>query len=317
MTLTELRYIVAVAQERHFGRAADRCFVSQPTLSVAVRKLEEELGIILFERGKNEVTVTPEGERIIAQAQRVLEEAECIKRIAEQDRDPLAGPLRLGIIYTVGPYLLTHLIPILREQVPQMTLLIEEDITAKLSERVKQGELDVIIISLPFHRTALISHAVYDEPFVVLLPSGHPWNQSSAIAAQDLAEENLLLLGAGHCFRDQVLQVCPACSRSLDSEGGLQRTLVGGSLETIRHMVASGMGITVLPCSAAGAHQYSGRIVTIRRFQDPVPSRRVALVWRKSFPRPLAVKALRQAILTCGLTCVQMLPEAQPSDSGR
>lgn len=305
MTLNELRYIVAVARERHFGRAADACFVSQPTLSVAVKKLESELGVSLFERGQGEVSVTTVGEQVVTQAQRVLEEASSIKQLARHGKDQLAGPLKVGAIYTIGPYLLPHLIPILTEGAPGMPLIIEENYTAVLSEKLKQGDLDAIVISLPFVEAGITVAPLYDEPFVVLLPSAHPWNERETVSLWRLNGENVLLLGAGHCFRDQVLQVCPDCLKKSVSDGSIQQTLEGGSLETIRYMVAGGIGITVLPCTAAGADRFSQRLVSIRRFEGQVPSRRVALAWRKSFPRPKAIEELRQGILECQLSCVK------------
>jgi len=306
MTLTELHYIVAVAKERHFGHAAEACFVSQPTLSVAVRKLEDELGVTLFERGKGEVRITPVGEQVVAQAQRVLEEVSTVRRIAREGDDPLAGPLRLGAIHTVGPYLFPQIIPALREQAPEMPLLLEENYTAALSEQLKRGELDAILVSLPFQEPGILTQPLYEEPFVVLLPAGHPWNQQETVAPRQLVEENLLLLGAGHCFRDQVLALCPECMRTTTA-GEAHKTLEGSSLETIRHMVASGLGITILPCTSAGASRYSERLVTIRRFSPPTPKRRVALAWRNSFPRAEAVEAVRQAVLGSGLTCIDTL----------
>ena len=314
MTLNELRYIVSVARERHFGRAAEACFVSQPTLSVAVKKLEEELGVSLFERGQGEVSVTAVGDQVVAQAQRVLEEASTIKQIARQGKDQLAAPLRIGAIYTVGPYLLPHLIPIIAERAPHMPLIVEENFTSVLSEKLKQGDVDVIIISLPFSEAGIAVTALYDEPFVVLLPSAHPWNQRERVDLHHLNGENVLLLGAGHCFRDQVLQVCPECRKFSSGEGVVQQNLEGGSLETIRYMVASGMGITVLPCSAAGADRFSQRLVSIRRFEGEATTRRVALAWRKSFPRPNAVEAIRQSILSCQLSCVATLDSVKLSN---
>lgn len=306
MTLTELRYIVAVARARHFGRAAEACFVSQPTLSVAVKKLEDELGIALFERRANEVSVTALGERVVEQAQRVLEEIEALKQIAAAGQDPLSSPLRLGAIYTIGPYLLPYLIPALRKRAPRMALRVEENFTAILTERLRQGELDAIIISLPYDEPGILTLSFYDEPFVVALPVDHPWTKKKTIRAADLPQENLLLLGTGHCFRDQVLKVCPALNRS--SAGSMQKTLEGSSLETIRHMVASGAGITVLPCSSVASATPEKKLLTIRPFANPAPSRRVALAWRKSFPRPQAIEALRQAILDSRLECVRPLP---------
>jgi LysR family hydrogen peroxide-inducible transcriptional activator len=298
VTLTELRYIVAVARERHFGRAAQSCFVSQPTLSVAIKKLEEELGMTLFERGPGEVTVTPVGQRVVEQAQRVLEEAARIKEIAQASHDPLAGTLRLGAIYTIGPYLLPKLIPVLRRKAPTMQLLIQENYTHKLAEALKQGEVDVILVALPFAEPGVVTRALYDEPFLVALPQGHPLEKKKHISSDELAKESLLLLGAGHCFRDQVLDLCSNVHRG--SRGALARTLEGGSLETIRQMVASGVGVTVLP-STAVAGEGGSELVRIRPFARPVPDRRVVLAWRKSFPRPQAIEALRQAILECDL----------------
>jgi LysR family hydrogen peroxide-inducible transcriptional activator len=304
MTLNELRYIVAVARERHFGRAAEACFISQPTLSVAVKKLEDELGVSLFERRKGEVSVTPIGEQVVSQAQRVLEEASGIRALARQGQDQLDGPLRLGAIYTIGPYLLPHLIPELAARAPKMPLVIEENYTAALAEKLKNGDLDVIVISYPFEQAGVQTMPLYREPFVLLLPSSHPLNQSDAVDISDLGHEDVLMLGAGHCFRDQVLEVCPDCMRR-SSEGSPAQTLEGGSLETIRYMVASGLGVTVLPCSAAGAERFSERLLSVRRFDGKSPDRVVALAWRKSFPRPEAIAALRDAVHACEMSCVE------------
>jgi len=307
MTLNELRYVVAVARERHFGRAAEACFISQPTLSVAVKKLEEELGLSLFERRKGEVSVTPVGERIVTQAQRVLEEASGIRQIARQGQDQLDGPLRLGAIYTIGPYLLPHLIPQLAECAPKMPLVIEENYTASLAEKLNHGDLDAILISLPFEEPGVLTMPLYREPFVLLIPSSHPLNQKPVFKVTDLRNEDVLLLGAGHCFRDQVLQVCPDCMHRGANDGRPAQTLEGGSLETIRYMVASGLGVTILPCSAAGAERFSERLLSIRRFDHDAPSRTVALAWRKSFPRPEAIEAVRDAVLSCDMSCVKSL----------
>jgi LysR family hydrogen peroxide-inducible transcriptional activator len=307
MTLTELRYIVAVARERHFGRAAETCFVSQPTLSVAVKKLEEELGVTLFERGPGEVTLTPGGQSIVEQAQRVLEEASRIREIAAAGRDPLAGPLRLGAIYTIGPYLLPKLIPILRKSAPAMQLLIRENFTHRLAESLKSGEVDVILIALPFVEPAVETRAVYDEPFFVAVPKGHPWEGRKRVTSDELTRESLLLLGEGHCFRDQVLDICHTV-RSKD-RSSLSRTVEGGSLETIRQMVAGGVGVTVLPAtSVAPGAAPGGDLIRILPFAKPIPSRRVGLAWRRSFPRPQAIEALRKAILACNLPHVEKLP---------
>lgn len=307
MTLNELKYIVAVARERHFGRAAECCHISQPTLSVAVKKLEEDLGVRLFERRKGNVSMTAIGEQVVSQAQRVLEEASGLRQIAEQGKDQLAGPLRLGAIYTIGPYLLPHLIPQLADLAPKMPLAVEENYTAVLSEKLKQGELDVILISLPFDEPGIQTLPLYEEPFVLLIPSSHPFNQVAEIEVEQLSGEDVLLLGAGHCFRDQVLEVCPECLVKT-SEGHARQTLEGSSLETIRYMVASGLGVTVLPCTAAGAERFSERLLGVRRFVGTPPSRRVALAWRSSFPRSDAIKAVREAILACHLSCTRPIP---------
>ena len=305
MTLTELRYIVAVARERHFGRAAETCFVSQPTLSVAVKKLEEELGVTLFERGPGEVSVTPAGEKIVEQAQRVLEEASRIREIAAAGKDPLAGPLRLGAIYTIGPYLLPKLIPILRRTAPAMQLLIQENFTHRLAEELKSGEVDVILVALPFEAPGVVTRAVYDEPFLVAVPKGHPWENRKRVTSDELASESLLLLGEGHCFRDQVLEICHTV-RSRE-RSALAKTVEGGSLETIRQMVAGGVGVTVLPATSTNASGGASDLIRILPFARPAPTRRVGLAWRRSFPRPEAIEALRKAILACNLPQVEKL----------
>lgn len=313
MTLTELRYVVAVARERHFGRAADACFVSQPTLSVGIKKLEEELGVAIFERGSNEITLTPVGEQIVAQAARILEEAAGIKIIAQQSGDPLGHPLRLGAIYTVGPYLLPQIIPILRERAPDMQLIIQESYTGDLREQLKRGRLDVIIISLPFEEPGVITQSLYDEPFQLAMPANHPWAKQKSIDPTKLVDETILLLGAGHCFRDQVLKVCPQLSNT-QTASGIQQTLEGSSLETIRYMVTSGVGMTILPSTACVPTREENRMLAFRPFNKPAPMRRVALAWRKSFPRPEAIEAVRQAILHANLTGVQLL-DLPPSES--
>lgn len=301
MTLTDLKYVVMLARERHFGRAAEKCHVSQPTLSVAVKKLEEQLGVLLFERGASDVKITPIGQRVVAQAEKVLQEAALVREIADQGKDPLGGPLRLGVIYTIGPYLLPRLIPLLHERAPRMPLLIQENFTSRLAEGLKRGDLDVIIIALPFAENGVVTQAVYDEPFRVLIPEGHAWAGEARIPARRLAEEQLLLLGAGNCFRDQVLEVCPQCGQT----GGLQRTLEGSSLETIRHMVASGAGITVLPSSAADPLPETQPLLAVRHFTEPEPYRRVALAWRVTFPRFQAIDIVRQAVVDAALPGVR------------
>jgi LysR family hydrogen peroxide-inducible transcriptional activator len=307
MTLTELRYIVAVAREKHFGRAARSCHISQPTLSVSVKKLEEELGVQIFERRANEVALTPTGERIVQQAQQALESADAVKSVAQMGKDQLAGPLKIGAIYTVGPYLFPELIPVLHKKAAEMPLIIEENYTSVLSERLKNGELDVIVIALSYDEPGIVTLPLYKEPFVVLLPFGHPLTQRKLIKSSHLENETVLLLGAGHCFRQHVLDACPSCVPRSNTTGELSHTVEGGSLETIRHMVLSGLGVTVLPCTAADADRYSQRLLEIRRFANPVPSRTIALAWRASYPRPKVIDVLREAIKGCSLSCVSRL----------
>ncbi len=307
MTLTDLRYIVAVARERHFGRAAETCFVSQPTLSIAVRKLEKELAVALFERRLNEIVPTPIGAKIIAQAQRTLEAAEMVKHLAKEGQDQLNSPLRIGALHTIGPYLFPELVPVLHQAAPSMPLMIEENYTATLTEKLKQGELDVILVSLPFEERGILLLPLYEEPFVVLLPSAHPLTENARINPQALEKADLLLMGAGHCFRNQVLRACPACVPQSDSATSHHTTLEGGSLETIRHMVASGLGLTVFPCTAAGADRYTQRLLTIRRFTEPVPYRHVALAWRSTFTRPKVVDVIKQAVSDCNISCVKRI----------
>jgi len=302
MTLTELRYVVTLARERHFGRAAERCHVSQPTLSVAVKKLEDELGIPLFERSKSSIRVTETGQRIIEQAQRVLDQVGVIKDMAQDGKNQLNSPLRVGAIYTIGPYLFPHLLPELRRAAPDMPLFIEENYTANLRQKLRHSELDAIIIALPFEEPEVVTLPLYDEPFVVLLPADHPLTARDSLTAEELAKEQLLLLGPGHCFRDQVLESCPPLVDAVTrNAGAVAPALVteGSSLETIRHMVASGLGITVLPLSAATAMQYHEDILAVRPFVAPVPFRTVALAWRVTFPRPKAIDVLSLAASQC------------------
>lgn len=294
MTLTELKYIVTLAQEKHFGRAAERCFVSQPTLSVAVKKLESELDVAIFERSKTAVKVTPLGDKIITQAQRILEESSSLKSIANSGKDQLSTPLRLGAIYTIGPYLFPHLIPQLQKAAPNMQLYIEENFTAVLRQKLRDGELDAIIIALPFTEADVLTKALYDEAFVTLLPAQHEWSNKTDIQPEQLVDKDLLLLGQGHCFRDQVLELCPALAQGSQK----QKLIEGGSLETLRHMVASGMGITVLPESAVGSHYAPGLLTTVP-FSSPIPTRTVAIAWRASFPRPKAIDVITNAASQC------------------
>ncbi len=301
MTLNELRYIVAVAQERNFRRAAEKSFVSQPALSLAVQKLEEELGVRLFERSKTEVSVTPVGARVVEQAQRILEEVDRLKTLAREGRDPLVGPLRLGVIYTIGPYLLPELIPHLHERAPAMPLEVEENTTANLEQLLRNGRLDAAVIALPFEVPGVLTRPLYDESFAVVVPCGHPWAERETVPAAELSSQKVLLLASGHCFSNQVVEACPELQR----RGG--EVLQGNSLETIRNMVASGLGITVLPRSATQP-RYQNPLLREIPFSDPVPFRRVALAWRKSFARPEAIELLADVMSTLSLPGVTPFP---------
>ncbi len=320
MTLTELKYIVAVARERHFGKAAEACHVSQPTLSVAVKKLEEELDLKLFERSANEVSITPLGEEVVRQAQSVLEQADGIREIAKRGKDPLAGALRLGVIYTIAPYLLPDLVRQTITRTPQMPLMLQENFTVKLLEMLRTGELDCAILAEPFPDTGLAIAPLYDEPFVAAVPRSHALAKGKSVTAEQLKSETMLLLGTGHCFRDHVLEVCPEFARFSGTAEGIQRSFEGSSLETIKHMVAAGMGVTLVPRLGVPAQAFGTRPAR-RMNEDPyikylpvidgpegsAPTRRVVLAWRRSFTRYEAIAALRNAIYACELPGVKRL----------
>lgn len=299
MTLSELRFIVAVARERNFRRAAEKCFVSQPALSLAVKKLEDELGISLFERSRTDITMTPIGEQIVEQATRVLEEASRIKEIARQGNNQLSGPIKLGVIYSAGPYLLPEIIPILRHTAPEMPLDVEENLTHILETQLRNGVIDAAIVALPFDIPGIKVEPLYDESFVVVVPADHTWADRKSIHPDELAEQKVLLLNSGHCFSNQLIQACPDLSRKGE-------VLQGNSLETIRNMVASNLGITVLPCSAA-VERYRNPLIKVIPFQQPIPSRRMALAWRKSYGREKAIVALIEAIRQIDSDCMKKI----------
>ncbi|PLC03891.1 LysR family transcriptional regulator [Variovorax sp. RO1] len=320
MTLTELKYIVAVARERHFGKAAEACYVSQPTLSVAIKKLEDELEVKLFERSAGEVTVTPLGEQIVQQAQSVLDQAASIKEIAKRGKDPLAGPLNLGVIYTIGPYLLPDLVRQVIARTPQMPLVLQENFTVKLLEMLRAGEIDCAIMAEPFPDTGLAMAPLYDEPFMAALPVKHKFADRESITSEELQNETMLLLGTGHCFRDHVLEVCPEFARFSSNAEGIRKSFEGSSLETIKHMVASGMGVTLVPRLSVPAEALKPKVkgrkepeqmvryLPVRDAQDrDPPMRRVVLAWRRTFTRYEAIAALRNAIYACELPGVKRL----------
>jgi LysR family hydrogen peroxide-inducible transcriptional activator len=315
MTLTELKYIVAVAREKHFGKAAEACFVAQPTLSVAVKKLEEELEVKLFERSANEITVTDLGEEIVRQAQCLLEQAAYIREIAKRGKDPLFGPLKLGVIYTIGPYLLPGLVRQMIQRNPQMPLMLQENFTVRLLEMLRTGDIDCAILAEPFPDSGLAIAPLYDEPFFAAVPTHHVLATETSISPDQLRQETMLLLGAGHCFRDHVLQVCPEFARFATHAEGISKSFEGSSLETIKHMVASGMGVTLVPRLSISKSALSTRSKTANNepyikflpLSGDVPSRRVVMVWRRSFTRYEAIAALRNAVYACELSGVKRL----------
>jgi LysR family transcriptional regulator, hydrogen peroxide-inducible genes activator len=320
MTLTELKYIVAVAREKHFGKAAEACHVSQPTLSLAIKKLEEELDMKIFERSASEVSVTALGDEVVRQAQSVLEQAAEIKEIAKRGKDPLAGPLRLGVIYTIGPYILPALVRQVIDRTPQMPLMLQENFTVRLLEMLRTGEIDCAILAEPFPDTGLAMAPLYDEPFVAALPRNHTLAGEASLTTDQLKDETMLLLGNGHCFRDHVLEVCPEFAKFSSRTEGIRKSFEGSSLETIKHMVAAGMGVTLVPRlsvpEAALAQPDKKSVngdahVRYLPIVDPhgglPPTRRVVLAWRRSFTRYEAIAALRNAVYACELPGVTRL----------
>ncbi|EMT3226905.1 LysR family transcriptional regulator OxyR [Neisseria gonorrhoeae] len=304
MTLTELRYIVAVAQERHFGRAARRCFVSQPTLSIAIKKLEEELAVSLFDRSSNDIITTEAGERIVAQARKVLKEAELIRHLANEEQNELEGAFKLGLIFTVAPYLLPKLIVSLHRTAPKMPLMLEENYTHTLTESLKRGDVDAIIVAEPFQEPGIVTEPLYDEPFFVIVPKGHSFEELDAVSPRMLGEEQVLLLTEGNCMRDQVLSSCSELAAKQRIQG-LTNTLQGSSINTIRHMVASGLAISVLPATALTENDHM--LFSIIPFEGTPPSRRVVLAYRRNFVRPKALSAMKAAIMQSQLHGVSFI----------
>ncbi len=295
MTLTDLRYLVTLADVRHFAKAAAACFVSQPTLSIAIKKLEEELGLTLFERHRHDVLVTPAGERIIAQAKVVLHEAEHLKQLAQAQHDQFAQPLRLGAIFTVAPYIFPTLIPALHQTAPSLLLYLEENYTAVLAEKLAAGELDVILVAAPFEQIETQTQLLFHEDFCLLLPKNHAWANKPHIAACDLANAPMLMLGEGHCFRDQILASCPMNQPKLNN---------GNSLETLRFMVANGLGLTLIPAISV---PYLVNDSLMTKTIAPAPTRQIMAVWRRRFPRPQAIHVLIASLQQLNLVGSQPL----------
>lgn len=291
LKLKDLRYLVALADTRHFGRAAQRCFVSQPTLSAQLRKLEEYLGGELVERQPRHVTLTELGEQVVASARRILQESDEIVTLARRGGDPLAGKLKVALIPTIGPYLLPRIAPAIRRALPRLQMLLYEFRTGALLERLRAGELDLGILALPVDLDGLATRELFDEPFMVALPSQHRLAGRRSIATAELKGETLLLLEDGHCLRDQALEVC---SRIDVRESQDFRAT---SLETLRQMVAAGLGVTLLPEMAVHSPFGNPRTLVTRPFTRPEPVRQVGAVWRRSSTRNAAIEAVCDTIV--------------------
>ena len=273
MTLSELRFVVSVAQEKNFRRAAAKSFVSQPALSLAIKKIENELGLLIFERNRMGISLTTVGEKIVNQAQIVLEEVDKIKTISLVERNTQQVEVKIGLIYSIAPYLLPSIIPLVKNSSPEIILEAEEDITTNLIKKLEEGSIDAAIIALPFVVPGIETQPLYDEPFKVLIPTKHPWNNKQKINAKELKNEKILLLDNTHCFSMQVREACPGISDKAEVQAGT-------SLETIRNMVASNLGISILPQSAT-ANNYSNDLINILPFESPIPFRRVAMAFRR------------------------------------
>ena len=288
MTLRDLEYLVALAETRHFGRAAERCHVSQPTLSAQIRKLEDSLGVALVERRPRKVALTVAGEAVVERARRMLRDAEDIQALGRASQDPLAGQLRVGFIPTLGPYLLPRVTPRIARALPKLQLMLYEYQTATLVERTVRGELDLAILALPVDTKGLATRSLFAEAFLVAMPERHRLTAKTRVKASDLSGEKLLLLEEGHCLRDQALEVC---ARVGTEEQDFRAT----SLETLRQMVAAGLGLTLLPRLAAEGPFASARGLVVRPFAPPSPNRVIGAAWRRSSSRGKAIAAV------CGL----------------
>ena len=290
MNLRDLKYLVALADERHFGKAAERCFVSQPTLSAQIKKLEEYLGVALVERQPRKVTLTPAGEQVVERARRVLRDTDEMVDLARLSRDPLAGKLRVGLIPTIGPYLLPRVAVKLRKALPKLQLLLFEYQTAPLLQKLRAGELDLAILALPIHDEGLDSRELYEEPFVVAAPATHRFAKQASVRPSELTGETLLLLEDGHCLRDQALEVCSRIDVREDAD------FRATSLETLRQMVGAGLGVTLLPQLAVeGPFAASKQLVAVP-FSKPTPSRTVGAAWRRSSTRVSAIESVAEVI---------------------
>lgn len=305
MTLNELKYFCALAEKQNFRKASEQCFVSQPTLSVAIKKLEEELDVALFERQKQKVLLTEMGALLLPYAQKAIQQTQLLKQTADNTRQQ-APTLKMGAIYTIGPYLFPQLLSQIQQHTPNLHLTIDEDYTDQLAEKLQQGVLDVIVVSLPFEMPNIKTVALYQEPFYAALPKTHPLAQQSQISLEALEKEPLFLLGAGHCFRDQILAAYPQLKTQASHET-LQKTLEGSSLETIRYMVASGAGVTILPC---GACQNQDELLAYLPLKESNAQRTVVMAWRQSFPQPDLMQVFQKVLQLSNIPCTQPIENA-------
>lgn len=296
MNLRDLRYLVALADTRHFGKAAARCHVSQPTLSAQLKKLEEYLGVELIERQPRRVALTEVGEQLVMRARRIVDDSDELLSMARGQRDPLSGSLKLALIPTIGPYLLPQIAKQLRKHLPKLKLMLYEYQTEPLLRALRAGEIDMGILALPVHADGVDTCKIYDEDFVIALPKGHPLSDKASVKLNELASDALLLLEDGHCMRDQALDIC--AHADLDEDQDYRAT----SLETLRQMVAAGMGVTLLPKLSTQGPFGTDKSVVIKPFPKPIPSRTVGAVWRKSSTRSAAIKAVCDVIARCKLT---------------
>ena len=294
MNLRDLKYIIAVAETRHFGKAAERCFVSQPTLSGQIKKLEEELGVAIFERSNRSVEITPVGKSIVLHARQIMEQADTILQLARAHQDPLAGPLRIGAIPTLSPYLMPLILAPLKKQWPQMKLVLSEELTDTLLKRLHNYEIDAALLATPVEEPELASLPLFDEPFWVAYPSEHAFYTKDKITRRDLDTENILLLSEGHCLASQAMDICHIKERQLQGE---MADLRAASLETLIQLVKAGFGVTLVPALAMRGSWTSGSGVVAQPLKIPGASRRISLVYRSSFPRLAALQTFADTIL--------------------
>ncbi len=311
MNIRDLRYLVALAELQHFGRAAEACHVSQPTLSTQLKKLEDELGVSLVERAPRRVMLTPAGRDIADRARRILAEVEQLREAARRATDPEAGSMRLGLFPTLGPYLLPHIVPRIRERFPRLELLLVEEKSELILRLLREGRLDAGILALPLHDDQLHIEPLFHEPFVLAVPEHHPLANAGSLSMHDIANESLLLLEDGHCLRDQALDVCHLAGA--EEKAGFRAT----SLETLRQMVAANVGITLLPMLAVQPPVPRSDAVHLLRFNDAVPARQIAMVWRRSSAMNGFLHKLAEVIRDLPDTLFHLPPEAKSKAARR